>query len=126
MSHFQNNTNNMIHPHKGIFWLIEDWLLTFPFEKDKFQTAVAKSGDTYVHKYLWKEISKSKIPYNFYPRGRVEINKCEQAIVYMNPNIVPDYVGQIIKNFGLREYPRIIYDNSIHYRCYLDEGWKAD
>ena len=43
-------------PTKGLFWLIDDELLAIPFDQEKYLNAVAKSGDTYVHKYLWKEI----------------------------------------------------------------------
>lgn len=56
-------------PTKGLFWLIDDELLAIPFDGGKYLNAVAKSGDTYVHKYLWREISHSKAPYNYYPRG---------------------------------------------------------
>lgn len=67
-----------------------------------------------------------KVSYNFYPRGRVEIKKCGSSIVYMNPNIAEEYVKQIMDDFGLYEYPKIIYDNSLHYKCYLDDGWRAE
>ena len=113
-------------PTKGIFWLIEEELLTIPYDREKYSNAIAKSGDTYVHKYLWPEISHSKISYNYYPRGRVEINKCGKAIIYLNPNIEIYYIDQIINDFGLNTYPKIIYDNSTHYKCHLDDGWKAD
>lgn len=126
MNHFLSETGNKVQAHKGVFWLIEDKLLTFPFEKNRYQSSVSKSGDTYVHKYLWKEISNSKVSYNFYPRGRVEIKKCGSSIVYMNPNIAEEYVKQIMDDFGLYEYPKIIYDNSLHYKCYLDDGWRAE
>ena len=113
-------------PTKGLFWLIEDELLTVPFDREKYSNAVAKSGDTYVHKYLWQEISHPKVPYNYYPRGRVEINKSGKELIYMNSNIGIDYVNQIVAAFGVRSDPKIIYDNSVHYKCYLDDGWKAD
>ena len=44
----------------------------------------------------------------------------------MNPNIAEEYVKQIMDDFGLYEYPKIIYDNSLHYKCYLDDGWRAE
>ena len=100
MNRFLSETGNKVQAHKGVFWLIEDKLLTFPFEKNRYQSSVSKSGDTYVHKYLWKEISNSKVSYNFYPRGRVEIKKCGSSIVYMNPNIAEEYVKQIMDDFG--------------------------
>ena len=43
----------------------------------------------------------------------------------MNPNIAEEYVKQIMDDFGLKyEYPKIIYDNSLHYKCYLDDGYE--
>lgn len=44
----------------------------------------------------------------------------------MNSNIDTKYISQIKSEFGLTSDPRIIYDNSEHYKCYLDDGWKAD
>ena len=44
----------------------------------------------------------------------------------MNPNIGEQYTDEIMKKFGLSSVPKIIYDNSSHYKCYLDKGWKAD
>lgn len=54
MNRFLSETGNKVQAHKGVFWLIEDKLLTFPFEKNRYQSSVSKSGDTYVHKYLWE------------------------------------------------------------------------
>ena len=50
MNRFLSETGNKVQAHKGVFWLIEDKLLTFPFEKNRYQSSVSKSGDTYVHK----------------------------------------------------------------------------
>ena len=44
----------------------------------------------------------------------------------MNPNISSDYIPQIMEKFGLDEQPRVIYDNSRHYRSHFDQGWKSD
>ena len=44
----------------------------------------------------------------------------------MNPNIGEEYMYEIMKKFGLVSVSKIIYDNSSHYRSYLDNGWKAD
>ena len=44
----------------------------------------------------------------------------------MNPNISDDIISDIKIEFGLREEPTIRYDNSQHYKCYLDDGWKPD
>jgi len=43
---------------------------------------------------------------------------------------VDDYdfseIDEIMKKFGLESVEKIIYDNSSHYRSYLDIEWKAD
>ena len=45
----------------------------------------------------------------------------------MNPNIPDSAIYNIKSEFGIRNQTSIIkYDNSFHYRCYLDDGWKAD
>lgn len=60
---------------RGVFWIIDDELLSFPFT-DGFSEGVAKSGNTYNHKRLWNEIKPHGCnkPYNYYPRGRVDIS----------------------------------------------------
>ena len=53
-------------------------------------------------------------------------SKKNVCIIYMNPNIGEEYMDEIMKKFGLVSVSKIIYDNSSHYRSYLDNGWKAD
>lgn len=113
-------------PSRGVFWIVDGEFCAFPFTDDS-TSGVAKSGLTYNHKKLWKELNvSSKVPYNYYPRGRVEINKQGKPTIWLNPNISEDLIPDIKIEFGLREEPRIMYDHSEHYRCYLDDGWKAD
>lgn len=92
----------------------------------------SKKGDSYNHKLTWehglvdakeyKKLSK-QYPYNYYPRGRVEISnsKCK---IYLNGNINTDAVIAEIKNrFGLwqnLESIKVLVDNSTHYSCYAD------
>lgn len=110
---------------RGVFWLIDDELFCFPFYNDN--QGVSKSGLTYNHKKLWKELKINKsVPYNYYPRGRVDFSNQGKPIIYMNSNIDTKYVSQIKSEFDLTSDPRIFYDNSEHYKCYLDDGWKAD
>jgi hypothetical protein len=110
---------------RGVFWLIDDELFCFPFYNDT--QGVSKSGLTYNHKRLWNELNLSKtLPYNYYPRGRVDFSNKGKPIVYMNSNIDTKYISQIKTEFGLCDEPRIFYDNSEHYKCYLDNNWKAD
>lgn len=115
-------------PYKGVFWVINGLLLAFPFTENSFDSGLAKSGDTYVHKTLWSAIRPKGCskPYNYYPRGRIELNSRGKAILYMNPNVDESLIPEIMIQFGLSECPRVICDNSNHYKCYLDNGWKAD
>lgn len=111
---------------RGVFWIIDDELLAFPFLDNGI--GVAKSGNTYNHKRLWNDVKPrgcSK-PYNYYPRGRVDITNRGKAIIYMNPNIMDDWIPYIRQEFGIREQPTIRYDFSEHYKCYLDDGWNPD
>ena len=112
---------------RGVFWIINDELLAFPFT-DEYSEGIAKSGNTYNHKKLWNEIKPKGCnkPYNYYPRGRVEISNKGKPIIYMNPNVDDSFVPLIRTEFGLRESPTIRYDNSQHYKCYLDDGWKSE
>lgn len=116
---------------KGIFWYIpdEEKLLAFLYDPDQFQNSISKNGLSYTHKKLWPEISGKlkKYPYNYFPRGRVEIDNKGRSVIYMNPNIPDSAISDIRSEFGIRNESSIIkYDNSSHYLCYLDDGWKAD
>lgn len=121
--------NKMLaRPHKGVFWLIDGKIWAVPFDEQKYEYGISKSGDSYVHRKIWKKIKpqKCRYPYNYYPRGRVEITSKNLCILYMNPNIGEEYINEIMKKFGLESVEKIIYDNSSHYRSYLDIEWKAD
>lgn len=113
--------------NRGIFWDVNGELLAFPFVEDNL-TGIAKSGNTYNHKKLWPFVKPKGCnkPYNYYPRGRVEINNKGKVIIYMNPNISESLLSEIKIEFGIITEPRVIYDNSNHYKCYLDDGWKPD
>ena len=82
----------MSKPLKGVFWLIEGNILSVPYD-EKFPYGVSRSGDTYVHKKIWEYVRPEacKKPYNYYPRGRVEVKKNGTVVVYMNPNIYLKY-----------------------------------
>jgi len=112
---------------RGVFWVIDGDLLAFPFTDD-YLGGVAKSGDTYNHKKLWSEVKPrgTNVPYNYFPRGRVHITNRGQAQVFMNPTIDESMISEIKTKFGLREDPIIQYDHSQHYKCYYEDGWKAD
>ena len=114
-------------PCRGVFWVINDELLAFPFYGDAAE-GIAKSGNTYNHKKLWDSIRPSGInkPYNYYPRGRVDIDNKGRSVIYMNPNVPDNLLPDIKTEFGIRNDPIIRYDYSDHYKCYLDDGWKPD
>lgn len=112
---------------RGVFWVIDGELFAFPFTEDA-TSGVAKSGTTYNHKLLWDDVKPKGCnkPYNYYPRGRVDFSNKGQPIIYMNPNIDEVVVSDIKIKFGLRSEPTIRYDNSQHYKCHLDAGWKPE
>lgn len=109
---------------RGVFWVIDGDLLAFPFIPGSTE-GLAKSGLTYNHKNLWKDIKSrgNNKNFDYYPRGRVEFNGQGKPIVYMNPNIDTSIVPDIKVEFGLRSDPEIRYDNSQHYTCHLDDGY---
>lgn len=108
---------------RGVFWLVGDELLAFPFEAGAAY-GVAKSGRTFNHRLLWEHIWPLGCiePYNYYPRGRVDMSGKGRSVIYMSPNIGEEVIPQIMEAFGLAERPTIHYDGSGHYRCYLDEA----
>ena len=127
--------------YQGIFWIVdEDYLennksycYLIPSDSNGNVDAEglnlnAKSGSTYNHEKVWSLMS-SKLthnkPYNYYPRGRVQIAN-SKAVIYMNPNICYDEAIEFIKNeFNLNSHngiKKVIVkaDGSSHYKCYLD------
>lgn len=107
---------------RGVFWLIEDdELLAYTYEEGA-TIGVSKSGNNYNHKLLWEHVKPRGCnkPFDYYPRGRVEISNKGKPIVYMNPNIGEEALDLIVKAFDLQETPAVHYDGSDHYKCYLD------
>lgn len=109
---------------RGVFWIIDGKLFAFPYS-EAYSYGRAKSGVTYNHKKLWSEINpkSSKVPYNYYPRGRVEITSRGKVIIYTSPHVDKDDIDAIKVEFGIRDNPKICYDYSDHYKCYLDDGF---
>lgn len=88
----------------------------------------AKSGLTYNHEKTWSQLSSKYThnkPYNYYPRGRVEIAN-GKAIIYVSPHIATEEIKQwCIDKFNLNKAKginkvRLAADGSNHYRCHLD------
>jgi len=131
----------------GIFWFITDdrslkgakfLRFDFPVERDGDVIREpglafnAKSGKTYNHKALWEsEVQNNpnhkpynKKPYDYYPRGRVEIAN-NRATIHINPNLNKPFTLLKIKAvFGLSPYNignvRVMPDHSDHYKCWID------
>lgn len=111
-------------PKRGVFWLVDKGeLLAFPYE-DGETIGLSKSGNNYNHKLLWDHVKPRGCnkPYDYYPRGRVEISNKGKPIVYMNRNIGMDSIEMIMEAFDLQENPKVHYDGSEHYKCHLDRG----
>lgn len=107
---------------KGVFWIIEKddgkILLAFPFRDDDI-AGIAKSGDTYNHRLLWESVRPPgcRCPYDYYPRGRVEISRRGRVTIYMSPYVPQRFIPEIKEAFGIAGEPRIRYDFSRHYQC---------
>ena len=126
--------------YKGIFWIVnmddiyanDKYCFLIPTDMNgKVASSIdlnAKSGTTYNHERTWKMLSSVYThgkPYNYYPRGRVEIAN-GKAIIYLNPVINTEEVKRFLTSeFHLYEINgiksvRMISDGSEHYKCYLD------
>lgn len=126
---------------KGLFWLVQNDEEKFELfcvkilcyrdgeSLEKIETGECES-EKLNHERAWaqidKQITKGK-PYNFYPRGRVQIKK-GKATVYLNPVLNDTRIlDKIFRSFGLtRENGivdiRIKNDNSWHYRYLCDKN----
>lgn len=87
----------------------------------------SKSGQNFNHKAEWQKLSRSVTrgqPFNYYPRGRVEI-KNRKATIYLNPDLNNTVVlNKIIENFELKNQQdlksiAVKSDGSSHYHYYL-------
>lgn len=120
--------------YKGFFWYnpANDLLIVKKVACDKDGIALdaveysSKSGDNFNHKAEWAKMPRSITsgkPYNYYPRGRVEIGK-NRATVYLNPVLnAPKVMEHIDREFGLDDgniLVRIVADGSVHYEYLID------
>ena len=87
----------------------------------------SKSGQNFNHKAEWQKLSRSVTrgqPFNYYPRGRVEI-KNRKATIYLNPDLNNTVVlNKIIEEFELKNQQglksiAVKSDGSSHYHYYL-------
>lgn len=133
--------------YSGIFWIITEdndfnnyEILAFPISCDIYGIPVenpiielnSKNKKSYNHKNLWnnhvmnnnKYRQFNKKPYNYYPRGRVDISK-NKAILFLNPCInKPKIIDGLITEFGLttNNISEVVIkpDGSNHYKCFID------
>ena len=125
---------------KGLFWLVKNDDEKFELfcvkilcyrdgeSLERIETGVCES-EKLNHERAWSKLDKAVTqgkPYNYYPRGRVEIKK-GKATVYLNPTLNEEaIVEKICRSFGLtRENGivdiRIKNDNSWHYRFLMEK-----
>ncbi len=113
--------------YRGLFWVIDGEVYSIKHRclvNGDFIGAMPASQNgkrNLTHKKEWNEskygFTKGK-PYNYYPRGRVEIKNCK-AKIFLNPDIITDVIIEKIKNnFSLKSLSdvKIIADGSKHYQ----------
>jgi hypothetical protein len=87
-----------------IFWFIEDTILSFPNDENE-NAGISKSGVSYNHKKFWGSLcckNTHNKPFDYYPRGRVEIDKRGGVHIWINPHLNSDkYILPIKRDFGI-------------------------
>ena len=129
--------------YKGIFWIRDDlpleksadYCVKIPCDsKGEIDQSLAflmtaKSTLNHNHKTYWNEIMESSLkngkPFDYYPRGRVEIRN-SKVTIFLNPNIFLEEVKEfIVSQFNLRNVAikkiTMIADDSEHYKCHIDK-----
>lgn len=125
---------------KGLFWLVRTKQGSFQILcckllcfRDGVTIEEVETGfcenDGISHKDAWDKMQKDDTtknkPYNYFPRGRVEIKK-GKAIIYANPVLCNDSViNRIKESFGLTlsngiNKIKIKADNSRHYQFLME------
>ena len=111
---------------KGIFWLVEDSLVSVKVPCDPSGTALApceyssKSGENFNHRAEWEKLTRAVThgqPFNYYPRGRVEV-KNGKTDIWLHPSLCePGCLSIIAAEFGLDlSACRVHLDHSRHYQ----------
>ena len=121
--------------YRGVFWvrsLKEGDMIALRFLSDEngVLTDSRLTSKDINHQRLWERLDSvitGGVPYNFYPRGRVELRR-GKALIFCSPHICTEQLKTLItKRFGLTEDNGIKEvllkaDGSAHYRCELDRG----
>lgn len=120
--------------YKGVFWYnpTEHGLICKKVACDESGVTLeeteysSKSGDNFNHKAEWAKLPKSETgghPYNYYPRGRVEIQK-KKVTIYLTPVLDTESVTVLINSlFELCNIDipiKIVPDGSEHYKYLMD------
>ena len=113
--------------YKGVFWKTENGFIAVKVKCDRDGVRLepaeysSKSGENFNHKLEWNKLPRSVTggkPYNFYPRGRVEI-KNGKATVWLTPALNDEEtVSKIKSEFGFDGEELTVAvkpDNSKHY-----------
>ena len=120
---------------KGVFWCKDfssdmPTLIVIAVDCDEYGNALcpvefsAKSGQNFNHQAEWQKLGKSitgRNPYNYYPRGRVEI-KNKKVTVFLNADINREQIISLIKKeFELFDEQKLLSltvksDGSKHYQ----------
>jgi hypothetical protein len=143
MDELSSKTNNSLY--KGVFWIkdtenIESTTLCYMLECDSNGfidvsdvniDTLGKLRNNFNHKKLWDtlpaDVTENK-QFDYYPRGRVEINK-GKATIFITQYLVEykDKVVEFIENkFGLIELNginevKIFVDGSDHYKAKIED-----
>lgn len=129
---------------RGIFWVVWEegiddvnsgHVLAYTMEcdadgnPDVLFAGNTSDGAGYVHKKTWKEAASGMSrhirnkPWNYYPRGRVEVSS-GMIRIFVNPNIDEEiYKDKIAEAFHLQGSDiEIIWnpDHSEHYKCMIE------
>ena len=120
---------------KGLFWQLSPdigdlVIVSFPSDANGAPYDITLTSKDINHKRIWAGLDSSitgGYPYNYYPRGRVELRH-GRAVIFCSPHICTDELkAAVISRFGLTldngiTDVTIKADGSAHYQCALDNG----
>ena len=121
--------------YRGVFWVRslsgnDIIALRFLSDENGVLTDGSLTSKDINHQRLWERLDSvvtGGVPYNFYPRGRVELRR-GKALIFCSPHLCTEQLKKLItERFGLRAENGIKEvllkaDGSAHYKCELDGG----
>ncbi len=121
--------------YRGVFWVLslaEEGMISIRFPSDENGVLADSSivSKDINHKRLWERLDSLVTgghPYNFFPRGRVELRH-GKALIFCSPHICTEELKAMVsERFGLKAENGIKEvvlkaDGSAHYQCELDRG----